>query len=129
MLSFSDVYGYDKPTSVTVNYYPGTTGNIQSLSSPIVISADVVTEVIVNFSQLGSLRVETSPASPATIYCNGHPMDDWAFWENIEPGQYTISFQDQIGYLTPPPVTVTVVAGAATHVVGNYTTGVTQVVP
>ena len=128
MLSFSDVYDYATPTSVTVNYYPGTTGNVQSLSSPIVITANTVTEVIVNFTQLGNLRVETTPATAATIFCNGQPMDDWAFWTNIEPGQYTISFQSIASLLTPPPITVTVSAGAGIHVVGNYTTGISSIV-
>jgi hypothetical protein len=125
-LSFSDVYNYATPTSVTVNYTPGTTGNIQALTSPIVITDGVVTEVVANFTQLGSLRVETTPATAATIFCNGQPMDDWAFWTNILPGSYTISFQPVTGLLTPPPITVTVTAGLLTHVIGNYTLGTTQ---
>jgi hypothetical protein len=129
LLSFSDVYYRNVPTTVTVNYYPGTTGNIQSLSDPIHITDGVVTEVIVNFVQLGNLRVETTPALAATIYCNGHPMDDWAFWTNIEAGSYEISFQPMDGYLTPPPITVTVSPGAGSHVIGNYTNGTSQLVP
>jgi hypothetical protein len=129
ILSFSDVYGYTTPTSVSVKYYPGGDAVTQSLSSPIMIYNDTVTEVIVNFIQLGNLRVETLPATPATIYCNGNPMNDWAFWVNIEPGSYIISFQAVAGLLTPPPMTVTVVAGAATHVVGNYNTGQNMIVP
>jgi hypothetical protein len=31
--------------------------------------------------------------------------------------------------LTPPPLTVTVVAGATTHVIGNYDTGETNLQP
>ncbi len=126
-LSFSDVYNYATPTSVTVNYYPGTLGNVQALISPIVITDGVVTEVIANFTQLGSLRVETVTGGiPATIFCNGQPMDDWAFWTNILPGSYTISFQPVTGLLTPPPITVNVTTGLLTHVVGNYTLGTTQ---
>jgi hypothetical protein len=119
-LSLSDVYNYDTPSSVTVNYYPGSSGNIQSLNDPIIISDDVVTEVIVNFTELGNLRVETSPPVDATIYCDGHPMDDWAFWTNILPGQYTISFGDKDGYTTPSPQVVTVTAGQTTHITGTY---------
>jgi hypothetical protein len=129
MLSFSDVYGYATPTSVSVKYYPGGDPVTQSLSSPIMIYVDTVTEITVNFIQLGNLRVETTPPVPATIYCNGNPMDDWAFWANIEPGEYTISFQPLEGYLTPPPIVVTVVAGATTHVIGDYNTGQSRVVP
>jgi hypothetical protein len=129
MLSFSDVYNYDVPETVTVNYYPGDKGVVQYLTEPIHIYANTVTEVIVNFVQLGNLRVETSPPLPATIYCNGNPIDDWAFWSNIEPGEYIISFETLDGYLTPPPIIVTVTAGAGTHVVGNYIDGTSQVVP
>jgi hypothetical protein len=126
MLSFSDVYNRITPETVTVNYYPGTTGNLQSLADPIVISEDIVTEVIVNFIELGNLRVETvSGGVPATVYCDGVPMDDWAFWTNILPGEYTVSFEPLDGKLTPPPLAVTVVAGATTHVIGNYDTGET----
>jgi hypothetical protein len=129
MLSFSDVYYFDVPATITVNYYPGTTGNVQLLSDPVTIYDGVVTEVIVNFVQLGNLRVETSPPLPATIYCNGNPIDDWGFWANIEPGEYTISFEHINGYLTPPSTMVTVNAGAGTHVIGDYTNGTFIVVP
>jgi len=128
-LSFKDAYNYATPTSVTVNYYPGTLGNVQPLTSPIVITDGVVTEVIANFTLLGNLRVETSPATAATIFVNGQPMDDWAVWTNIAPGSYTISFQQVTGLLTPPPITVTVISGQLTHVTGNYTLGTTSVVP
>jgi hypothetical protein len=131
MLSFSDVYYYNIPATVTINYYPGSIGNVQSLNAPINIYPDTVTEVIVNFEQLGDLRVETynTDGLPATIYCNGVPMDDWGFWCNIEPGEYTISFESLSGKLTPPPITVTVNAGAGTHVIGDYSNGTSQVVP
>jgi hypothetical protein len=128
-LSFSDVDHYNVPATVTVNYYPGTTGNVQSLNDPINVYADTVTEVIVNFEQLGNLRVETSPPLPATIYCNGKPMDDWGFWANIEPGEYTISFEELDGYITPQQQTVTVSSGyETTHVVGEYVAGSNPVV-
>lgn len=51
ILSFSDVDYYEISSTVTVNYYPGTIGNIQSLSDPVNIYADTVTEVIVYFIQ------------------------------------------------------------------------------
>lgn len=130
MLSFSDVYYYNVPATVTVNYYPGSQGNVQSLNDPITVYEDTVTEVLVNFEQLGDLRVETvTNGVPATIFCNGHPMDDWAFWVNIEAGEYTISFEPLAGYDTPPPIQVTVNAGAGTHVMGDYLTGTSYLVP
>jgi hypothetical protein len=129
MFSFSDVYNYQTPTNVTVNYRPGPTGNVQSLGDPIEIYENIVNEVIVNFVELGNLRVETSPPMPATIYCNGVPMDDWGFWTNILPGQYTITFESIDGYLTPDPQEVTVVAGQTTHVIGTYEAGQNTVTP
>jgi hypothetical protein len=128
-LSFSDVSGFDTPMSVIVTNTPGGPPVSQSLSTPIVITDGVITQVEVNFIPLGNLLVQTTPAVPATVFVNGNPMDDWGFWADIEPGTYTISFQPFDGMLTPLPLVVTVVAGATTHVVGNYTTGLAAVVP
>jgi hypothetical protein len=129
-LSFSDVYGYAAPASVTVNYYPGPKGIVQSISSPVNIYPDTVTEIVAGFLQMGSLRVETIQRDvAATIYCNGVPVNDWEFWPDVLPGQYTIPFESFSGNLTPPPITVTVVAGSVTHVVGNYLDGTSGLVP
>jgi len=102
-LSFTDVSGYLAP-----------------ISQPIEILPDTVTEVIASFVQLGNLRVETSPALPATIFANGNPMNDWGFWVTLEEGEYTVSFQDMPGYVTPSEVVVTVNPGETTHVIGDY---------
>jgi hypothetical protein len=119
-LSFSDVFGFNTPTEVDVTYYPGSGPTTQPLSSPVEILADTVTEVVVNFIPLGNLRVETNPALPATIYADGNPMNDWGFWSNIEPGDYTITFQDMDGYITPSTVAATVNPGETTHIIGDY---------
>jgi len=89
----------------------------------------VITEVTAIFTQMGNLWVQTTPAVPATIFCNGYPMDDRGFWTNLEPGQHTISFQAISGYTTPPPIVVNVTAGQTTHVMGNYNTGQSYIVP
>ena len=102
-LSFSDVPGYLAP-----------------ISQPIEILPDTVTEVIASFTPLGNLRVETSPALPATIFANGNPMNDWGFWASLEEGEYTVSFQDMPGYVTPAEEVVTVNPGETTHVIGDY---------
>jgi hypothetical protein len=129
MLSFSDVFSHNTPTEVDITYYPGGGPVTQPLSQPIEVQSDTVTEVIVNFTLLGNLWVETSPALPATIYANGNPMNDWGFWANLEAGEYTISFQEMDGYSTPPPVVVNVTPGVTTHVVGDYDNGETIVNP
>jgi C1A family cysteine protease len=129
ILSFSDVPGYLTPTIVGVTYYysDGTHSPviIHSLSDPIEVLADTTTEVTVDFTQLGYLRVQISPWIPdaPTIFVNGKPMNDWGLWVALEPGQYIISFQEIDGYLTPPPIEVTVTAGGTKEVFGNYETG------
>ncbi len=80
----------------------------------------MITEVIANFTQLGNLHVTTSPAVPATLYVNGLPMDDWGFWVDLLPGQYTLSFGNVDGFITPKSQGITINAGQTTNVVGQY---------
>jgi parallel beta-helix repeat protein len=123
-LSFTDVPGFLTPTYVNVTVYPpGYPTVTVPLTEKIPVYAGKTTEVKAYFIQAGYLRVETSPALPATIFVNGYPMNDWGLWVTLKPGNYTVSFQDISGYMTPPPITVSVIAGRHTHVVGNYTSG------
>jgi hypothetical protein len=56
----------------------------------------------------GLLRVETSPAVATTISVGGIPRNDWGLdWVKMPPGEYTLSFGDVPGYLTPVEVEVT----------------------
>ena len=124
-LSFTDVFGHNKPTDVEITYYYFATGEfstpvIQSLSDPIEVFADTVTEVRAYFIPLGNLQVETSPVLPATIYCDGNPVNDWGYWANLEAGDYTVTFQDMDDYITPDPEVATVNPGETTTVIGNY---------
>ena len=128
-LSFSNVTGYDNPTSLTISNTPGGSPISQPITTPIVVYPDVTTTVIANFTQLGNLQVSTSPAVPATIYVNGNPMDDWGMWADLLPGSYIVSFESLNGFISPPPQTVTVTAGATTSVVGNYSAGINVVTP
>ena len=127
-LTFSNVAGFDNPTTATVTNAPGGPPVTQSITTPIVIASGVTTTVVVNFAQLGNLRVSSSPAAPTTIYSNGYPMDDWGMWGDMEVGTYNIAFRPVAGLPTPPPLSITVTAGATTHVVGDFTAGTTQVV-
>ena len=132
VLSFSSVAGYDTPTTITVSSSSGGTPVTQPITTPVVITAGVTTTMVVNFIPLGNLLVETSPAVPTTIFVNGNPMDDWGLWTDLKPGQYVISFMtvypvDTIK--TPNSIIVSVTAGATTHVLANFSTGVVQVVP
>jgi hypothetical protein len=118
-ISVTGVVGYATPVEVEVTY-PGESAIIQAISDPIAVSAGGTTHVVLYFAQLGNLWVETSPALQATIFLNGNPMNDWSCWVSLEPGDYTVSFEEIDGYITPDPVVVTITAGATTHVIGEY---------
>ena len=118
-LSFTDVVGFATPVEVTVTY-PGDSPAVQLLSLPIAVQPGATTRVEVNFIRLGTLRVVTSPALPATIFVDGNPMNEWGLWVNLEAGDYLVSFEDIPGYTTPSPVVVAVIAGATTNVTGVY---------
>jgi hypothetical protein len=133
-LSVSDVTGYLTPTEIEVTYYPPEGDPVtqtQPLSQPVEVYSDGTTQVVVSFTQLGNLRVETSPVLPTanTIFVDGNPMNDWGLWVNLEAGDYTVSFQDMDGYQTPPPTAVAVTSGVTTHVTGDYDNGQTTVNP
>jgi hypothetical protein len=72
-------------------------------------------------SDVGYLRVTTSPALPAQVSVAGAPAATWGLdWLKLSPGQHTVSFADVDGYTTPADQTVTVSAGATTTVTGAY---------
>jgi len=56
----------------------------------------------------GLLRVETSPAVPTTVSVDGIPRNNWGLdWVKMPAGEYTLSFTDVPGFLTPTEVEVT----------------------
>ena len=118
-LSLSDVVGYATPLEVEVTY-PGESPVIQAITDPITVEPGGTTAVVVHFIQLGNLQVSTSPMLPATIFVDGNPMNEWGFWLYLEAGDYTVSFEDMDGYITPSPEVVTVTAGVTTYVTGDY---------
>jgi unsaturated rhamnogalacturonyl hydrolase len=133
-LSFTDVSGYLTPVEVEVTFYPPEGDPVtqtQPLSQTIVVDSGVTTRVVASFIPLGNLRVETSPVLPVanTIFVDGNPMNDWGLWVNLEAGEYTVSFEEMDGYLTPPPTVVSVTSGVTTHVTGDYLNGETTVNP
>jgi len=72
-------------------------------------------------TNVGELRVTTSPALPAQILVNGTPRDTYGLaWLDLAPGTYTVSFTHVEGFTEPAPQTVTVNAGATTTVQGNF---------
>jgi len=72
-------------------------------------------------SNVGLLRVTTSPAVPSQITVDGNIADTWGLnWLEIAPGSHTICFSWVQGYSTPACQTVTVTAGATTTVTGSF---------
>jgi hypothetical protein len=69
----------------------------------------------------GMLRVVTSPAVKSTVSANGIIRNDWGLdWTEVPAGQYTVSFSDVPGFITPDPQVVTVTEGATTVVTGVF---------
>ncbi len=102
-VSFTSVYGMTPPAPATVT-----------------VTATATTTYNGLFTVLGSLRILTSPALPATVFVNGIPRDDWGMWQSMAPGTYTVSFGDLAGYATPAPQTAIVTANALTTITGSY---------
>ena len=84
-----------------------------------VVTADQVTEVVGQFERRAELRVDTNPASQATIYVDGVPRDDWQFWSWIPAGEHEVCFGEAGGVL-PACQTVTLAPGSSTTVIGDY---------
>jgi parallel beta-helix repeat protein len=125
-LSISDVTVYKTPIVVEVTY-PGEAPVMQAITDPITVEPGGTTAVVIHFERLGNLKVETSPNLAATIFVDGEPMNAWGFWVDLEAGDYTVSFEDMNGYLTPPPTVVTITAGVTTYVTADYDNGQTIV--
>ncbi len=102
-VSFANLSGYDAPPDVSLTTFPGK-----------------VTEITGTYRQHGSLRVQTDPAVPSTIFVNGIPRDDWGLWVDLPPGTYVVSFGPVQGFRVPKAQTVTVVAGQLTSIVGTF---------
>lgn len=103
-ISFKTVYGFSAPAPKDVVVKPN----------------GAVTEYQGNFVQHGSLKVETNPPVPATIYVDGIARNDWGMWQSMEPGTYEVSFGSVPGFVAPTAQTVAVLAGELTTVTGSY---------
>jgi len=69
----------------------------------------------------GMLRAVTNPAVPGMIYIDGQWMSRWGLdWVKLSPGEYTLSFGDVLGLVTPEPQMITIVAGEITYAQGDY---------
>jgi hypothetical protein len=72
-------------------------------------------------SNVGELRVTSSPSLPTQILVNGTPRDTFGLnWLDLAPGAYTVSFTHVEGFTEPAPQTVNVMAGQTTTVQGTF---------
>jgi hypothetical protein len=72
-------------------------------------------------TNVGLLRVTTSPAVASQITVDGNIADTWGLnWLEIAPGSHAICFMPIQGYTGPACQTVTVTAGATTAVTGSF---------
>ena len=105
-LTFSDVPGFETPTSQQVTIADGAT-----------------TVVNGSFTSDGFLRVQLSPAgADGSISVNGALRDDFGMWDFLPPVTYQVCFSPAPGYsITPPCQSATVTGnGAETDVTGTY---------
>ena len=130
LVSLTDVLNHQTPDTIDVTYdWPSGSAISQSITVPMQVRSGETTLAKASFIEYGNLRVDTIPALAATIYLDGQPMSDWGIWVNLLPESYTVSFEDVAGFTTPPPLGVTVNTGLTTHVVGDYNTGETSLLP
>ncbi len=98
---------------------------VQGYSTPgcqtVTVTAGAITIVNGTFVQRGILRVQTSPAAPATIFVNGFPSDQWGVWTDLPVGTYQVCFGMAGTFAnTPACQSAVVTAGATTVITGTY---------
>jgi hypothetical protein len=88
----------------------------------ITITNGATTTVTGTYAAKGFLRVQTSPAVPATITVNGEIANAWGVWTSKAPGTYAVCFGEVPGFVTPAcQNAVAVTAGNTATVTGTYT--------
>ena len=110
---FGPVAGFDPPGCQTVDLLAG--------EHTIVTGDYVVNALAPGPTNVGFLRVASSPAVPTQIVVDGIPRDTWGLtWLGLPPGSHTVSFSHVEGWTGPASSTVTVTEGATTTVTGAF---------
>lgn len=118
----TDVWGLN-----WVKLVPGTYtvcfGDVQGFTTPacedVIILGGVTSTVVGNFTERGTLQVNTSPPQPSTISIDNLPRDKFGVWTDLEPGTYNVCFSEVSG-ITPPCQDAIVTAGANTIITGAW---------
>ncbi|MEA2703729.1 MAG: hypothetical protein QOD63_1674 [Actinomycetota bacterium] len=111
---FGPVAGFTPPACQTVN--------VAAEAETLVTGAYVANAGAPGATNVGELRVTSSPAVPSQILVDGVPRDTWGLtWLQLPPGSHTVAFTHVQGWTEPAPQTVTVTAGAVTIVTGAFT--------
>ena len=96
---------------------------VPGLSTPPCATVDVtigsVTEHTATFGLQGSLRIQTAPPQPATVFLDGVGMNDWGSWTDVDPGTHQVCFGPNLGF-APACQLATVEVGVVTDVVGAW---------
>lgn len=104
-VTFSDVPGYLTPAAIPVTVNEGLTTTVQG-----------------DFTQLGVLRVLTSPAADSTITVDGIARNDWGIFTPFATGTHTVCFGAVAAFDPPACQTgVSITAGSETDVTGIFT--------
>ena len=111
---FGAVAGYLPPACVPATVTAGSTA--------VVVGDYTASAGAVGQSDVGLLRVTTSPALPSQITVDGNVADTWGLnWLETAPGSHTVCFTALQGYTTPACQTVMVTSGQTTTVTGTFT--------
>jgi len=101
---FGPVTGYTAPACQTVSVTVGATTTVNG-----------------TFTQLGYLKVNTSPAVASTISIDGVDINEYGAWIPTTAGSHTVCYGAVAGYNAPSCTNGVVTAGNTTTVTGTFT--------
>jgi hypothetical protein len=106
-VGFGEVEGYIAPGTTVVTLEEGDTVTLMGTYEPLPPALTVVTTPIDAMVTVEGTEYSSTAMAPVTI-------------EDLDPGEYTITFHDMEGYSTPSPIVVTLNMGDVVTVTGTY---------